>query len=136
MREFEDQMASAGDALTALAEGPGVAAAEALEAAFGRAGQGIQAVLGQAARSGELDFERMAESILRDLARVAAEAVVSLGQGGNGGQAEGGSENGRQGHGELLRQRTVTGGLSAVSGVTQTGDAKRPPLSRRSGRKR
>tara|TARA_R110000787_G_scaffold59109_3_gene134043 strand:- start:1803 stop:2180 length:378 start_codon:yes stop_codon:yes gene_type:complete len=85
--EFEDQMASAGDALTALAEGPGVAAAEALEAAFGRAGQSIEAVLGQAARSGELDFERMAESILRDLARVAAEAVVALGQGGNGGQA-------------------------------------------------
>ena len=87
MSEFEDQMASAGDALTALAEGPGVAAAEALEAAFGRAGTQIEAVLGQAARSGELDFERMAESILQDLARVAAEAVVALGQGGNGGQA-------------------------------------------------
>ena len=80
-------MASAGDALTALAEGPGVAAAEALEAAFGRAGTQIEAVLGQAARSGELDFERMAESILQDLARVAAEAVVALGQGGKGGQA-------------------------------------------------
>ena len=87
MSEFEDQMASAGEALTALAEGPGVAAAEALEAAFGRAGDGITAALGQAARSGELDFERMAESILRDLARVAAEAVVALGQGGSAGQA-------------------------------------------------
>ena len=39
MNEFEDQMASAGAALTALAEGPGVAAAEALEAAFGKAGE-------------------------------------------------------------------------------------------------
>ena len=87
MAEFEDQMASAGEALTALAEGPGAAAAEALEAAFGRAGDGITAALGQAARSGELDFERMAESILRDLARVAAEAVVALGQGGSAGQA-------------------------------------------------
>tara|TARA_R110000803_G_scaffold117824_4_gene186285 strand:- start:1218 stop:1595 length:378 start_codon:yes stop_codon:yes gene_type:complete len=87
MNEFEDQMASAGDALTALAEGPGVAAAEALEAAFGKAGERIEAVLGQAARSGELDFERMAESILRDLARVAAEAVVALGSGGSQGQA-------------------------------------------------
>ncbi|KDA02851.1 phage tail tape measure C-terminal domain-containing protein [Hyphomonas oceanitis] len=87
MAEFEDQMASAGDALTALAEGPGVAAADALAAAFGRAGTQIETVLGQAARSGELDFEKMAESILRDLARVAAEAVVALGQGGSGGQA-------------------------------------------------
>jgi hypothetical protein len=87
MAEFEDQMASAGDALTAMAEGTGAAAADALAAAFGRAGTQIEAVLGQAARSGELDFERMAESILRDLARVAAEAVVALGQGGNGGQA-------------------------------------------------
>lgn len=85
MTDFENDLASAGDALRGLAEGPGVQAAEALEAAFGRAGQSIETALGQAARAGELNFERMAESILRDLARVAAESVAAmagLGQGG------------------------------------------------------
>jgi len=78
MADFEKYLASAGDALQALAEGPGVQAAEALEAAFGRAGQSIETALGQAARSGELNFERMAESILRDLARVATESVAAM----------------------------------------------------------
>jgi hypothetical protein len=78
MTEFETEMASAGDALLALAEGPGVQAAEALEAAFGQAGARIEQSLSQAARTGELDSERMAEAILRDLARVAAEAVVAM----------------------------------------------------------
>ncbi|MBR9806552.1 MAG: hypothetical protein GYB49_04935 [Alphaproteobacteria bacterium] len=78
MIDFDNNLASAGDALQALAEGPGMQAAEALEAAFGRAGQSIETALGQAARSGELNFERMAESILRDLARVAAESVTAM----------------------------------------------------------
>ncbi len=78
MTEFEDEMAAAGDALLALAEGPGRAAADALEEAFGQAGTRIEEALGRAARSGELNFERMAESILRDLARVAAEAVLTM----------------------------------------------------------
>lgn len=78
MDDFETNLNSAGDALRALAEGPGVQAAEALEAAFGRAGQSIETALGQAARSGELNFERMAESILRDLARVAAESLATM----------------------------------------------------------
>lgn len=78
MDELESELNAAGDALRALAEGPGVQAAEALEAAFGRAGASIEAALGQAARSGELNFERMAESILRDLARVAAESLATM----------------------------------------------------------
>ena len=78
MTEFEDEMAAAGDALLALAEGPGRAAADALEDAFGQAGARIEQALGRAARSGELNFERMAEAILRDLARVAAEAVLTM----------------------------------------------------------
>lgn len=84
MTEFEDDLAAAGDALLALADGPGVAAAEALEGAFGQAGARIEAVLGQAARAGELDFQRMADAILRDLARVAAEAAVSYAALGSG----------------------------------------------------
>lgn len=85
MTEFENELAATGDALLALAEGPGQAAAKALEEAFGQAGTRIEQALGQAARSGELNFERMAEAILRDLARVAAEAVLTMA--GIGGQS-------------------------------------------------
>ncbi|MFN7164199.1 MAG: phage tail tape measure C-terminal domain-containing protein, partial [Hyphomonas sp.] len=49
---------------------------DALAAAFDDAGGRIAVSLGQAARSGELDFQKMAESILRELARVAAEALI------------------------------------------------------------
>lgn len=85
MNEFERELGAAGDALRALSDGPGREAAEALGAAFDGAGQRIEAALGQAARSGELDFRRMADGILRELARVAAEAVILRGQGGGGG---------------------------------------------------
>lgn len=77
MDAFEDSLARAGEAVGALAEGPGLAAAEALEQAFGRAGQSIEGALSKAARTGELDFERMTQTILADLARIAAEAVVT-----------------------------------------------------------
>jgi hypothetical protein len=83
MDEFEQRMDEAGLALTALADGPGAQAAQALESAFENAGQRIEETLARAARSGELDFQRMAESILRDLARIAAEAVFA-GGGGSG----------------------------------------------------
>lgn len=85
MNEFEQELGAAGDALRALSDGPGREAAEALSAAFDGAGQRIEAALGQAARSGELDFRRMADGIIRELARVAAEAVILRGQGGGGG---------------------------------------------------
>ncbi|WP_035579107.1 phage tail tape measure C-terminal domain-containing protein [Hyphomonas jannaschiana] len=80
MDNFESDLASAADALRALAEGPGAEAAGALEETFGQAGARIEATLAQAARSGELDFQRMADAILRDIARVAAEAVFNGGQ--------------------------------------------------------
>lgn len=85
MNEYERELGMAGDALRALSDGPGREAAEALGAAFDGAGQRIEAALGQAARSGELDFRRLADGILRELARVAAEAVILRGQGGGGG---------------------------------------------------
>ena len=83
MEEFDRDLARAGDALVELADGPGRAAAEALGSAFDQAGTRIEAALGRAARSGEQDFSRMAEGILRDLARIAAEALVA-GIGGGG----------------------------------------------------
>ena len=89
MDKFEADLASAGDALTALADGPGRDAADALEKAFERAGVTIEKTLSQAARSGELDFKRMAESILLDLARIATEALIAR-SGLAGGGAQGG----------------------------------------------
>ena len=87
MEEFEQDLAEAGQALAALADGPGRAAAEALGEPFDQAGTRIEQALGRAARTGELDFSRMAESILRDFARIAAEALVSgIFSGGQAGQ--------------------------------------------------
>lgn len=85
MEEFETELAEASAALSTLVEGPGQAAADALGDAFGQAGLRIEQALSQAARSGELDFKSMAESILADLAKIAAEAVIArsgLTQGG------------------------------------------------------
>lgn len=77
MDEFESELNAAGDALAALADGPARAAADSITQAFGQAGASIEAALAGAARTGELDFRNMAESIVRDLARVAAEAVLA-----------------------------------------------------------
>ena len=80
--EAENVLGTASDALLELAEGPGVAAARALEAAFAEAGASIEASLAKAARSGRLDFEDMAEAIARDLTRLAATSL--FGGGGQG----------------------------------------------------
>lgn len=85
METYEDQLKQAGDALQFLADGPGRAAADALEQAFGQAGERIESALARAARSGELEFSSMARSILSDLARIAAEAALA----GLGGGAAG-----------------------------------------------
>ena len=77
MDEFEDSLQSAGAALTQFVSGPGSEAASALEQAFARASQSIETALGQAAQSGELEFRRMTETVLADLARIAAEAVIA-----------------------------------------------------------
>ena len=83
MTEFESELNAAGDALRALAEGPGVEAANVLSVAFGAAGEEIEQALSRAAETGTLDFNRMAESILRDLSRIAAEAILAGGPGAN-----------------------------------------------------
>lgn len=83
MTDTDFGLQGASRALGELANGPARQAADALAEAFGQAGEQITLSLGQAARSGELDFQRMAESILRDVARVAAEALVLRGSPGN-----------------------------------------------------
>ncbi len=54
----------------------GERAAQRVADAFDVAGGAIANALGSAARSGELNFASMAESILQDLARIALEAVI------------------------------------------------------------
>jgi len=84
MDEFDDALSRASEALDRLASGPGQAAADALEAAFARAGARIEESLAQAARSGELDFNRMAEAILADLLRLATQTALGAGGIGTG----------------------------------------------------
>ena len=55
----------------------GEVAAERLEAAFRQTGDAIADALGHAARSGELSFNDMVESILEDMARLALDRLVS-----------------------------------------------------------
>ncbi len=76
MMDTDYGLQGASRALGELANGPARQAADALAQAFGEAGERISLSLGQAAKSGELDFQKMAESILRDIARVAAEALI------------------------------------------------------------
>ncbi len=77
MDEFNQSLEAASERLQALADGPAREAAASMERHFVEAGQRIEDALSRAARTGELDFSRMAEAILRDLARIAAENVLS-----------------------------------------------------------
>ena len=74
---MQEDLDSAAETLQDLVDGPGQAAADALQAAFEQAGLGIEEALTRAAQSGETEFRRMAESVLADLARIAAESVFS-----------------------------------------------------------
>ena len=77
MDEFEADLARASESLAQFVDGPGLAAANALEEVFSRAGQNIEQVLKQAAQSGEFDFQRMTRSVLADLAQIVAEALIA-----------------------------------------------------------
>jgi UDP-N-acetylenolpyruvoylglucosamine reductase len=86
---FEIELGQAGQALIALAQGPGQVAADVLGEGFGRAAAEIEQALVRAARTGELSFERLFRDILEQLARLAAQAVIE--QAGLGGGAGGGA---------------------------------------------
>ncbi len=72
-----ENAARAGAALEALANGPAQHAADAMSAAFERAGRSIEGALSRAARSGELSFSAMADAIMRDLSRIATERFIT-----------------------------------------------------------
>lgn len=77
MDEFEQNLTRASQSLTAFVEQTGLDAVTNLEQAFSRAGNAIEHTLSQAAQSSELNFRRMTEAILTDLARIAAESVIA-----------------------------------------------------------
>ncbi len=77
MDEFEQNLTRASQSLTAFVEQTGLDAVTNLEQAFSRAGNAIEHNLSQAAQSSELNFRRMTEAILTDLARIAAESVIA-----------------------------------------------------------
>jgi len=61
----------AADALQDFADGPAIDSAEAVAQAFELAGERISTALDRAAKSGEFSFNSLAESITRDLAKLA-----------------------------------------------------------------
>ena len=67
----------AADALQDFADGSGITAAEDMARAFEIAGERISSALERAAQTGEFSFSAMAESIARDLARLAITQLVT-----------------------------------------------------------
>ncbi len=98
--DANDPFAEAGRQLQDLAQGPAKQAAEQLEVLFSRAGNRIGRELERAAVSGSLSFEKMVESILKNLARLAIRQVIggalssalgnAVSQGFGGARANGG----------------------------------------------
>lgn len=88
----------ASKALDNFASGPAVAAADQTAKLFEAAGERIAKSLEKAARSGELSFSSLAESVAKDLARLAVAELISsplqTALGGIGGAVLGGLTGG------------------------------------------
>lgn len=67
----------AATALETFTQGPASEAANALADVFEQAGDRIASSLENAAQSGELSFNNMAESVLNDLARIAVTELIT-----------------------------------------------------------
>jgi hypothetical protein len=72
---IEADIAVAGAALTAFAQGPARRAADEVGASFDRAGERIAGALARAALSGENSFKRLAKVALEELARLALNQI-------------------------------------------------------------
>jgi len=72
-----DSVDQAADALDSFANGPASDAANALADVFEQAGSRIADSLERAAKSGELSFNNLAESVLTDLARIAVNELIT-----------------------------------------------------------
>ncbi len=91
-RRFEDDLDRAGRALSGFAEGEAAQSLDRLSERFRDLGENLGDALERAAASGELSFQRLAASVAADLARIAAEQVLSglFGGGGPGAGSGGG----------------------------------------------
>lgn len=76
MTRTEDDIDAVGRSLQDLAEGSAQEAADAIAQAFERAGSRIETSLTNSARAGAASFSGLADSILRDMARLAAETLI------------------------------------------------------------
>ncbi len=83
----ENPFAEAGEQLREYAQGPASESASQLENIFAQTGSRIAQEMENAARTGTLSFQKMAESILRDLAKIAIKQVVGGALSGVLGQA-------------------------------------------------
>lgn len=92
---FQSELAAAGAALDAFAQGPARRAADEVSASFDRAGERIGRALARAALSGEGSFKRLAKVALEELSRVALNQI--FGKSGGlpffGARAAGGAVN-------------------------------------------
>lgn len=93
---------------------------------FSKTFTGIEDAIVQAARTGKLSFKDLADSIIADLARMAARAYITvpllqmlgIGGGGSGSGLGGGGSSGGGGLGSLLNfGKTLYQGYSALTGV-------------------
>ncbi|PHR60842.1 MAG: phage tail tape measure protein [Robiginitomaculum sp.] len=95
----ENPFTEAGEQLREFAQGPASEAASQLENIFSQAGNRIAQEMERAAQTGALSFQKMAESILRDLARIAIKQVVGGALSGVLGQTIGGGFSGARADG-------------------------------------
>jgi lambda family phage tail tape measure protein len=94
---FREDLARAGSALQAFAQGPAENASDRIGVSFERAGERITRALAGAAVGGEAAFKRLAKVVLEELAKIALQRTFTGGAGGKlpffGGKAAGGAVN-------------------------------------------
>ena len=118
-----DIVDDAAQAVADFANGPALAAADQTAKLFEAAGERIASALDGAARSGELSFNALAESVARDLARLAISELITsplqgvLGAAGNslGGQIAASWGGGGQTKPPVTVNMTVSGVTDASS---------------------
>lgn len=91
---FEAELAGAGAALRAFADGEARRASDEVAQSFEKAGARIARALGRAATDGEGSFKRLAKTILEEFAKLALDRIFTQQSGGGayfGARADGGS---------------------------------------------
>jgi len=117
-----DDLETSANALETFANSGGVEGAENVARAFELAGDRISGALTRAARTGELSFNSLAESVARDLARLAVDQFITgpLEQlvGGIGGALSGALGGAVGGGGGANAKPSVTVNMNVASSAT------------------